>query len=140
MPQSPNIEHLATVVAVCDGRVRVSVEVGEACGSCASRRSCVLGASDERFIDVRCDDAASYTVGEQVVVAAHRRVGLLAVVLCYVVPLVVLGMILIVSLGMGMGEGAAALCALCATGCYYGVLSLFHGKISKRVTFIITKR
>ena len=140
MKQPKHIEHSGIVSHVGKGCVSVTVEVNEACGSCASRKACAMGKSENREITIYTDEAQSYTIGESVTVMARERVGIMAVVLCYAVPLLVLMASLILTISLGSSEGVAAMTALLCTAIYYTALGLFHKRISKRVTFTITKK
>ena len=140
MKQPKHIEHSGIVSHVGRNYVRVTVEVNEACGSCASRKACAMGKSENREIAIYTDEAQNYTVGENVTVLAQKRVGIMAVVLCYVVPLIVLMMALILTISFGASEGVASMAALLCTAIYYIGLGLFHKRIAKRVTFTITKK
>jgi sigma-E factor negative regulatory protein RseC len=133
------IEHKGTVAFVERGVVRVAIEVNEACGSCASRKACAMGSSEKREIIIHTDDAESYSVGEVVNVGARRSLGAMAVVLCYLVPLVVLVTAIIVANLLGCSDGISALVALCFTAIYYAVLALLRKNISKKITFTINK-
>ena len=139
MAQAEQIEHKGRVLSIGEGVVRVAIEVNEACGSCASRKACAMGQSSKREIVVCTDDAERYAVGERVNVAARQSAGIMAVVLCYVVPLVVLVTALAVAVALGCNEGVSAFVALGFTAIYYVILATFHKRISKKVIFTINK-
>ena len=120
--------------------MRVGVEVNEACGSCASRKACSMGSSEQREIVVYTSDASLYTIGESVKVGAKQSLGVVAVVLCYVVPLVVLVAALAVAVALGCSDGVSALISLGSTAIYYAILYLFRSRISKRIIFTINKQ
>ena len=107
MKQPEQIEHKGVVRSVEQGVVRVAIVVNEACGSCASRKACSMGQSEKREITVYTADACNYTVGEQVEVGAKQSLGVVAVLLCYVVPLVVLVASLATTIGCGVTEGVS---------------------------------
>ena len=117
----------------------VVIEVSEACGSCASRKACAMGASEKREITIHTDEAASYSIGEVVNVGTRRSLGAVAVILCYIVPLMVLLVAIIVANILGCSDGIAALVALCSIAIYYALLALFRNRIAKKVTFTINK-
>ena len=119
--------------------MRVDIEVMEACGSCASRKACAMGQGTTREIMVYTDEAQRYSVGEVVNVLARQSMGLMAVLLCYVVPLVVLVGALAVAVSFGFSEGVSALISLGATTLYYGLLWLFRKRISRKMIFTIDK-
>ena len=139
MKQPHQIEHKGTVALVGRNFVRVDIEVMEACGSCASRKACAMGQGTTREIMVYTDEAAKYSVGEEVNVSARQTMGLMAVLLCYVVPLVVLVAALAVAVALGCAEGLAALISLGVTALYYLLLALMQKRISRRVVFTINK-
>lgn len=139
MKQPEQIEHKGRVAFVGRDTVRVAIEVNEACGSCASRKACAMGSSETREITIYTDEAEHYSVGEEVNVGAQRRLGVTAVVLCYVVPLVVLIVALIVANVLGCSDGVAALIGVGAMAIYYALLALLHKRISKKVVFTINK-
>lgn len=135
-----NITHPGTVINIFRDTVTVSVESSEACGSCASRSACSLGVqSNTRNILVTTTEAAKYSIGERVMVATRTQMGLLAVLLCYAVPAVVLVAVLVVAVTLGMAEGVAALVSLLSVAVYYGVIWLFRDKLAQKISFIIYK-
>ena len=119
--------------------VRVDIEVMEACGSCASRKACAMGQGTTREIMVYTDDAPNYSVGEVVNVSARQSMGLVAVLLCYVAPLIVLVGALAVAISLGCSEGISALISLGSIALYYATLYLFRNRISRKVIFTINK-
>ena len=119
--------------------VRVDIEVMEACGSCASRKACAMGASQTREIMIYTDDATSYSIGEIVNISAKQSLGAMAVLLCYVVPLVVLIAVLALAVSLGCSEGIAALISLGTTALYYLILAVLNKRISRKVVFTINK-
>ncbi len=139
MKHPSQIEHEGTVALVGRNFVCVNIEVMEACGSCASRKACAMGQGTTREIMVYTDEASTYSIGEEVKVSAKQSLGVMAVLLCYVVPLIVLVAVLAVAVSLGITEGVAALISLVITAAYYAILALMKDKISRRVTFTISK-
>ena len=139
MAQAEQIEHKGRVLSIGEGVVRVAIEVNEACGSCASRKACAMGQGTTREIVVYTDNAEQYSVGEVVNVMARQSAGVMAVVLCYAVPLVVLVTALVLAVAVGISDGVAAIISLGVTAVYYLVLGLFHKRISKKIVFTINK-
>ena len=139
MKQPNQIEHKGTVALVGRNFVRVDIEVMEACGSCASRKACAMGQGTTREIMVYTDDAQNYSIGEVVNVTARQSLGLIAVLLCYVAPLVVLVGALAVAISLGCSEGVAALISLGATALYFLLLAFLRKRISRKVVFTINK-
>ncbi len=139
MKQPSQIEHKGTVALVGRNFVRVDIEVMEACGSCASRKACAMGQGTTREIMVYTDEAQNYSVGEVVNVSARQSMGLVAVLLCYVAPLIVLVGALAVAISLGCSEGVAALISLGVTALYFLLLAFLRERISRKVVFTINK-
>ena len=139
MKQPHQIEHKGTVAFVEHGLVSVEIEVMEACGSCASRKACAMGASEKREILISVDNAEEYSVGDVVRVSAKQTVGVAAVILCYILPLIVLVLVLAVMVSLGFLESTSALVALASLATYYAGLALFNKRISRKVVFTIKK-
>ena len=139
MKQPNQIEHKGTVALVGRNFVRVDIEVMEACGSCASRKACAMGMSDKREITVYTEQAERYAIGEVVNVSVRQSMGAVAVVLCYVAPLVVLVAALGVASAVGISEGLSAVISLGMIALYYAIIYLLRNRISKKMIFTIDK-
>ena len=140
MKKAEQIEHRGTVALIGRNFVRVDIEVMEACGSCASRKACAMGQGTTREIMVYTDEAQNYSVGEVVSVSAKQSLGVVAVLLCYAVPLIVLVSVLAVAIVLGLSEGVSAFVSLAVTAMYYGLLWFFRNRIAKKVVFTIKSR
>ena len=139
MKQPEQIEHKGVVLSTEEGVVRVAINVSEACGGCSARKSCAMGQTTRREIEIFTAESGNYSIGEIVKVGAKQSLGIMAVVLCYIVPLVVLVATLAIAVAMGLSEGVSAMVALGFTAIYYALLALMRNRISKRVTFTINK-
>jgi sigma-E factor negative regulatory protein RseC len=98
-----------------------------------------MGSSEKREIVVYTAESSNFSVGEAVQVGAKQSLGVVAVVLCYIVPLVVFVGALAVAVNLNCLEGVAALISLGSTALYYASLYLFRNRISKKVIFTIDK-
>lgn len=88
-------------------------------------------------MEVACDDASSYKVGQEVIVVGDIGLGMRATLWAYAVPLVLL-MAVLITVGSQTGsEGIAALAALLSLLLYYMVLYMFRDKLQRRFTFKI---
>ena len=135
------IKHSGVVVRIEGDRIFVKMTVGSACGSCQARMVCGASDSKEKIVEVESPVASEYHIGEEVEVALQKRsMGIKSVVVAYLIPLLVLGVILFGSILVGAGEGIAALASLVAVGVYYALLYILRDKIGKTVKFIITKQ
>ena len=98
-----------------------------------------MGQGTTREIMVYTDEAQQYSIGEEVNVSARQTMGLMAVLLCYVLPLIILVAILAAMTFLGYSEGISALATLGCLAIYFALLGLTHKHISKKVVFTINK-
>ena len=77
------IIHRGTVESVNGSHVSVRITQLAACSACAARRLCNSSESKEKKIDVATPDAASFSSGEEVVLAGRLSLGLQAVLWAY---------------------------------------------------------
>jgi len=75
------VSHTGIVEGVADGCVSVRILQTSACAACKVAGHCNAAEAKEKMVDVWCADAARYTVGQQVTVAASMAVARKALVL-----------------------------------------------------------
>ena len=133
------IRHEGVVLAVSDGvenggkgMARVRIVQASACASCKAKQMCMSAESQEKEMDVI--PLEPLQVGDKVEVLVQQKLGWKAVLLAYILPFVVLVSVVFV-LSRWLSEAAAGTIALCATGVYYLVLSLFKGKLQREFSF-----
>lgn len=139
MAKSEHIEHQGRIESIDANLVRVRIVSNSACGTCAARKACGMSESTEKIIEVVTLSASEFSVGEEVVVSIRRKVGLWAVAMAYVAPLIVLVVVLIAASMFGLDDGVAAVGAMGGVAIYYLLLWLFGGRISEKVSFTIYK-
>ena len=135
------IEHTGTVDSVEGDVVTVRIVAQSACGGCSARSACGMSESQEKRLEVRTQDAASYSAGDEVTVGVYKNMAMMAVVLGYVGALAVLVAVLVLCVCVaGTGEGTAVLWSLGAVAAYYVCLWAFRNGIEGKIHFTITKR
>lgn len=139
MANPEHIEHRGRVESIDANLVRVKIVSNSACGSCSARKACGMSESAEKIVEVTTRAAAEFSVGEEVVVGVRRKVGLWAVAVAYVAPLMVLVAVLVAASLLGVDEGVAALGSLGGVVIYYLLLWLFGDRVTDKVSFTISK-
>ena len=135
------IEHIGTVAGIEGMCVRVEITSHSACSSCSARMACGMSESATKSIDVYTNRGAEFHVGDVVVVGVKKSMGITAVVLAYVVPLVFLVVSLVIGLSLfEKSEGMVALASLFSVVIYYVGLYLLRDKIESKIQFSITKK
>ena len=96
-----------------------------------------MSEEEEKVIMLPTDPYATYNVGDEVQVCTKMAMGLKAVWISYVIPLIIL-MILILSLsGVVEKEAYRALIAIGGVAVYYLFVWLFRDKLSNEFVFYI---
>lgn len=131
-----DITHNGVVARIEGNHIYVRVMQSSACETCVAKGSCSTHESKEKLIDV-VSPSAGFAVGDRVLVRASAAMGMKAVVLAYVIPLVIIIAVLVLVIKAGSSELAAVVAALSAVAVYYAVLYLRRGSIRKKFSFSI---
>ena len=125
--------------SVAEGCVKVRILQTSACAACKVASHCNASDKKVKIIEVFCDDAASYQIGQEVRVTASRQVAANALLLSFGLPFLLLMLILIVTLKLSENEGVAAVAAIASLVPYYLVLWLFKDRIRQRLAFALER-
>ena len=131
------IQHVGRIVEIAPDFTTVQIIVSSACQSCHAKSLCGMSEDQEKIIMLPTDPYATYNVGDEVQIATKMSMGMKAVWISYVVPLMVL-MILILSLSTVFEKeylrGLVAIAGVCV---YYFIVWLFRGKLNNEFVFYI---
>ena len=130
--------HDGIVDSVENGTVSVRILQSAACAGCQARSLCRTGESKEKLIEVTDCDVSEIRTGQRVSVTCSSGQGMLAVLLAFGFPLLLLLVIVTVCGINGISDGVAAISAIAVLFPYYLVLFLCRGKLKKRFRFRIT--
>ena len=125
--------------SVAEGCVKVRILQTSACAACKVASHCNASDKKVKIVEVFCDDAASYQIGQEVRVTASRQVAANALLLSFGLPFLLLMLILIVTLKLSKNEGVAAIAAIASLVPYYLVLWLFKDRIRQRLAFALER-
>ncbi len=134
------INHEGVVERVSAQTVLVRIRQVSACAACQASSFCQASESKEKTVEVQTAAAASYKVGDNVVVWASPTVARRALLWAFGVPFVLLVAVLTCVLAATGNEGVAAVASLLALFPYYGVLWLLRRRMRRQLTFGIEKR
>lgn len=130
------ITHRGTVKSVDGKHISVEIAQASACSACVAKKLCNSSESKDKLVDVVCDEATTYSVGEDVLLTGSLEMGLKAVWWAYIAPLLLLVAVLLVA-GASGNEPVAALSALAVLAVYYGLLYLNRGRLTRKFSFTI---
>lgn len=137
MPMSNRVKHEGTITRVERDRVYVKVSQSSACASCKVAAHCNAAETKEKVIEVAGPHLGQYRVGQQVTVSTTPRVGIMAAVFAYAIPLVLMVGVVIMVTALTGDELTAACAGLGALLPYYLLVYLLRDKISRQVYFEI---
>ena len=134
---SNKIQHSGIVESIEDGCVKVRIVQTSACAACKVAGYCNASESKEKTIDVCCNNAHDYHIGQTVTVSTSGIVAARALLWGFGAPFVVLVGVLVVVFLLTGSEGYAALSGLLALVPYYLLLWMFRGRMRHHLSFEI---
>ena len=84
------IKHLGIVENIQGSHLSVRIVQTSACAACSAKGHCSSADSKDKIIDIIDTAASSYQVGEKVMVVGETSMGMMAVLLAFVLPFVLL--------------------------------------------------
>lgn len=132
-----SVSHKGKVLRMTPQLTTVSILQHAACGECHAAGLCGMADLAEKTVEVPTDPYASYSVGDEVEVVLKASMGMKAVYLAYLIPLVVLMAVILGLNALGVGEFGAALSGVGAIAVYYLVLYLFRNRLKNEYIFTI---
>ncbi len=137
MSKKNEIVHSGKIVSIDPDFTTIEIVVDSACASCHAKSLCGMSEEQDKLISLPTDPYANYAVGDEVKVCTKMSMGLKAVWISYVVPLMIL-MILILSLSSVIGnEVYTGLLSIAGVGVYYLVIWLLRAKLQNEFVFYI---
>ena len=133
------IRHQGIVENINGLHAQVRIVQVSACAHCSIKSHCTTSESKEKLIDVWVNSPSAYHPGDEVWVVGQLSMGVWAVVLAFVVPLVLLVASLFVAHAVTDDEPLAVLCAFLVCGCYYFLLWLNKNRIGRKFAFYIER-
>lgn len=137
MSRKNEIRHEGRIVEITPEFTSVEILVSSACAACHAKGLCGMSEAEEKVIMVPTDPYAQHNVGDTVTVMTKMSMGMKAVWISYVVPLIIL-MILILSLSEIFDS--QLLCGLASLGgvaVYYFIIWLFRNRLQNEFGFYL---
>ena len=131
------ISHSGIIDSIAEGCVKVRILQTSACAACKVASHCNASEAKEKIVEVFCNDAHTYKIGQEVMVSASKQVANKALLLGFGVPFLLLILVLIVTLKLSGNEGVAALAALASLVPYYLLLWCFRGSVRQQLAFTL---
>jgi len=133
---SLKIEHIGIITHVDNKNIQVSIIQQSACSSCHAKGACSAADMDEKTVDI-ANDGGQYQVGQQVRITGEKSTGLLAVLLAFVIPFLLILLCLFILRYYISNEALSGTIALSVLVPYYIIISLFNNKLKNKFQFRI---
>lgn len=131
------IKHLGIVESIQGSHLSVRIVQTSACAACSAKGHCSSADSKDKVIDITDTAASSFRVGERVMVVGEMSMGMMAVVLAFIIPFVLLVVSLFLFMALIGNELYAALLSLIILVPYYFVLWLNKTRLKQKFSFTI---
>lgn len=131
------IKHQGVVENINGSYLQVRIVQTSACASCSIKGHCSSADTKEKLIDVTDANASSYRVGETVWVVGEWSMGMMAVLIAFVFPFLVLIVSLFIFMAMWSDELRAALCSLALLIPYYYIVWLNRLRLGRKFSFSV---
>ena len=131
------IKHLGIVENIQGSHLSVRIVQTSACAACSVKGHCSSADSKDKIIDIIDTAAASYQVGENVMVVGETSMGMQAVALAFIIPFVLLIFTLFLFMALIENDLYAALLSLAVLVPYYYILWLNKTRLKQKFSFTI---
>ena len=131
------VKHLGIVENIQGSHLSVRIVQTSACAACSVKGHCSSADSKDKIIDIIDTAAASYQVGENVMVVGETSMGMQAVALAFIIPFVLLIFTLFLFMALIENELYAALLSLAVLVPYYYILWLNKTRLKQKFSFTI---
>ena len=131
------IKHLGIVENIQGSHLSVRIVQTSACAACSAKGHCSSADSKDKIIDITDAAADSYQTGERVMVIGETSMGMMAVLLAFVLPFVLLIFSLFLLMALVENELYAALLSLAVLVPYYYILWLNKTRLKQKFSFTI---
>ena len=133
------VSHKGTVISVGQDRSSVLLVSESACSACHAAGLCGASESKNKIVDVPVYGGQTYSVGQEVEVCLARKMGLKAVLLSYVIPLVILLILVLTLSSIGLGELVCGLASIGGVALYYLILYFRRDSLAEGYVFYVRK-
>ena len=133
------ISHYGTVVGIGENTLKIKVTRFSACHNCDMRHGCGLMECQDKIIEIADKNPQKYQIGEDVLLSISGQMGLNAVFLGYVFPLILMLLVLTgvyIYTNSDLLSGISAIIILIP---YYFSLFLTRKRIAKKFSFTASK-
>ena len=135
---SESINHNGDIEKIDGGTVYVRIIQQSACSGCHAKSMCTASESKAKVIEVP-DNSGKFHVNEEVQLCGRSSLGLQAVLLAFIFPLIIVFATIVTGTSMQLEETTCGLTGLLLLVPYYCILYFLRDKLKKRFIFTLKK-
>ena len=134
------ISHIGRVKEMTPESTVVEIVSSSACSACHAKGLCGVSEEKVKEIEVPTDPYATWNVGDEVRVMLRQTMGLKAVWISYVIPLIILMILILTLSAFKLHEVFVGLTSVCAVAVYYLVIYLMKDRLAKDFVFYLKEK
>ena len=133
---SKKIAYQSVVTDVRPGILQVEIRDETVCSACSAQKSCCMSGNREKRLEIPFT-SGDYRPGDTVTVEGKASMGLKAVFIAFILPVILILIVLSVATSMNVDERQAAIISLSALAVYYLGIYFFRNKFKQLFVFTI---
>ncbi|MBQ2375117.1 MAG: SoxR reducing system RseC family protein [Bacteroidales bacterium] len=135
------VEQKGIVIKKQEDKVIVKIEQKSTCSSCHARGACTSLDKKDKEIEIKTKDTQNYNIGDEVIITISTKLGMKAVFIAFVLPLILLVIALFLSIKLfSLTQSLSALVSLLVVAAYYFFLYKQNLFLSKEFNFLIKEK
>lgn len=135
------VEQKGIVIKKQEDKLVVKIEQKSTCSSCHARGACTSLDKKDKEIEIKSKDIANYNIGDEVVITISTKLGMKAVFIAFVLPLILIVLALFLSIKIfSLSQSLSALISLVVLAAYYFLLYKQNLFLSKQFNFTIKEK
>lgn len=135
------VEQKGIVIKKQENKVVVKIEQKSTCSSCHARGACTSLDKKDKEIEIKSKDTANYNIGDEVIITISTKLGMKAVLIAFVLPLILIVLALFLSIKIfSLSQSLSALISLLVLSAYYFLLYKQNLFLSKQFNFTIKEK
>lgn len=135
------VEQKGVVIKKQQDKIIVKIEQKSTCSSCHARGACTSLDKKDKEIEIKTQDTQNYNIGDEVIITITTKLGMKAVLIAFVLPLILLVIALFLSIKLfSFAQSISALVSLLVVAAYYFFLYKQNHLLSKEFNFSIKEK
>lgn len=135
------VEQKGIVIKKQENKVVVKIEQKSTCSSCHARGACTSLDKKDKEIEITTKDVENYSIGDEVIITISTKLGMKAVFIAFVLPLILIVLALFLSIKIfSLSQSLSALISLLVLSAYYFFLYKQNLFLSKQFNFTIKEK